>query len=159
MGVRFNVIHLIYKNKQTEGHFKDYQFSAETMHMHWQTGLHDMHETLNYPECLSMPDQGENFVTFDVHTHKRSSSKSVSAHDKVSTAQESMPAKKVATKGASKVAPPPPAQYIEKTVVETAPKTATKAVVKEATEEATKAVTKPVTKAATKAATKVATKK
>jgi NTE family protein len=166
MGSRFNVIHLIYKNKQTEGHFKDYQFSAETMHMHWQTGLHDMHETLNYPECLSMPDQGENFVTFDVHTHKRSSSRSVSSHDKVSVAQESKPAEKVATKRVSKAAPPPPAQYIEKTIAQKAPKTASKAVVKVATKAvtkpatkvATKAVTKPATKPATKAATKAVTK-
>jgi len=74
MGARYNVIHLIYQNKQSEGHYKDYEFSAESMHMHWQTGLHDMHETLEYPQCLAMPAEGENFVTFDVHTRKRSSS-------------------------------------------------------------------------------------
>ncbi len=74
MGARYNVIHLIYHNKQTEGHYKDYQFSAESMRAHWQTGLHDMHETLEYPQCLDMPAEGENFVSFDVHTKKRSSS-------------------------------------------------------------------------------------
>jgi NTE family protein len=74
MGSRYNVIHLIYQNKQPEGHYKDYQFSAESMQMHWKTGLHDMHETLEFPECLAMPAEGENFVTFDVHTRKRSSS-------------------------------------------------------------------------------------
>jgi len=74
IGARYNVIHLIYQNKQSEGHYKDYQFSAESMQMHWQTGLHDMTETLDYPECLQMPAEGENFVTFDIHTRKRSSS-------------------------------------------------------------------------------------
>lgn len=74
MGARYNVIHLIYENKQSEGHYKDFQFSAETMHMHWQTGLHDMDETLAHPTCLEMPAEGENFVTFDIHTHKRESS-------------------------------------------------------------------------------------
>lgn len=159
MGVRFNVIHLIYKNKQTEGHFKDYQFSSETMHMHWQTGLHDMHETLNYPQCLNMPDQGENFVTFDVHTHKRSSSKLVSSHDKAFAAQESKPAEKVATKAVSKAAPPPPAQYIVKTDAQKAPKTVLKTNSKAITKAPVKAATKTVTKAATKAVTKVDAKK
>jgi len=74
MGARYNVIHLIYQNKHSEGHYKDYEFSSETMRLHWQTGLHDMHETLEYPECLAMPAEGENFVTFDVHTRQRSSS-------------------------------------------------------------------------------------
>lgn len=74
MGARYNVIHLIYQNKQTEGHYKDYQFSAETKNMHWQTGLHDMLETFEYPQCLQMPAAGENFVSFDVHTRQRSSS-------------------------------------------------------------------------------------
>lgn len=74
MGARYNVIHLIYQNKRTEGHYKDYEFSAETMHLHWSTGLHDMHETLVHEECLAMPEEGENFVTFDVHTRQRSSS-------------------------------------------------------------------------------------
>ncbi|MDO9025305.1 patatin-like phospholipase family protein [Zwartia sp.] len=74
MGARYNVIHLIYQNKRTEGHYKDYEFSAETMRLHWNTGLHDMHETLECEGCLDMPEEGENFVTFDVHTRQRSSS-------------------------------------------------------------------------------------
>ncbi|MDN3987714.1 patatin-like phospholipase family protein [Zwartia vadi] len=74
MGARYNVIHLIYQNKHSEGHYKDYEFSAETKDQHWQSGLHDMHETLEHPECLAMPNEGENFVTFDVHTRQRSSS-------------------------------------------------------------------------------------
>jgi len=74
LGARYNVIHLIYKNKQSEGHYKDYQFSAESMRMHWQTGLANMDETIAYAPCLEMPAEGENFVTFDIHTHVRQSS-------------------------------------------------------------------------------------
>lgn len=74
LGARYNVIHLIYQNKQSEGHYKDYQFSAESMRQHWQTGLDNMDETLAYTACLEMPAEGENFVTFDIHTHTRSSS-------------------------------------------------------------------------------------
>jgi len=77
MGARFNVIHLIYRNKSSEGHYKDYQFSNETMQMHWQTGLKDMQETLSFPECLDIPAEGENFVTFDIHTHSRMSSQTM----------------------------------------------------------------------------------
>ena len=83
MGSRYNVIHLIYRNKQTEGHYKDYQFSAETKNMHWQTGLHDMDETLNYPQCLDLPHEGENFVSFDVHTRQRMTSSQFQVEDLV----------------------------------------------------------------------------
>ncbi len=73
-GARYNVIHLIYKNKRAEGHYKDFQFSAESMHLHWQSGMDDMDETIAHASCLEMPAEGENFVTFDIHTHERSSS-------------------------------------------------------------------------------------
>ena len=68
-GVRYNCIHLIYKNKPIEGHYKDYEFSHETMRLHWDTGLTDMRRTLEHPGCLDYPPPGENFVTFDVHRH------------------------------------------------------------------------------------------
>ena len=100
MGARYNVIHLIYQNKQSEGHYKDFQFSAETMQMHWQTGLHDMDETLAHPACLQMPAEGENFVTFDIHTHKRESSEQFAAARDKGVAQGTAP-----KKGAVKKAP------------------------------------------------------
>lgn len=77
-GARYNVIHLIYKNKQAEGLYKDFQFSAESMRQHWQTGMDDMDETIAHASCLEMPAEGENFVTFDIHTHERSSSNQAS---------------------------------------------------------------------------------
>ena len=69
-GARYNCIQLIYKNKPSEGHYKDYEFSHETMSHHWQTGLSDMRRTLENPRCLSLPPPGENFVTYDVHRHQ-----------------------------------------------------------------------------------------
>ncbi|UOD50997.1 DUF3734 domain-containing protein [Orrella daihaiensis] len=98
MGARYNVIHLIYQNKQTEGHYKDYQFSAETKNMHWQTGLHDMDETLRYPQCLELPREGENFVTFDVHTRKRSSSAQFRAENVIKSKTSKSPVKKAPVK-------------------------------------------------------------
>ncbi|WP_174642117.1 DUF3734 domain-containing protein, partial [Paraburkholderia ribeironis] len=38
-GSAINVVHLIYRNKPYEGHYKDYEFSMDTMLEHWQSGL------------------------------------------------------------------------------------------------------------------------
>jgi len=69
-GARYNCIQLIYKNKPSAGHYKDFEFSHETMSHHWNTGLSDMRRTLENPNCLSLPPPGENFVTYDVHRHQ-----------------------------------------------------------------------------------------
>jgi NTE family protein len=66
-----NYIQLIYQDKPSEGHFKDYQFSFETMQMHWQAGLEDILETLSNPKCLELPPDGENYAEYDFHrAHK-----------------------------------------------------------------------------------------
>ena len=62
-----NFIQLIYHDKPSEGHFKDYQFSFETMQMHWQAGLEDILETLSNPKCLELPPDGENYAEYDFH--------------------------------------------------------------------------------------------
>lgn len=62
-----NVIHLIYRNKMTGGHFKDYNFNLPSMRRHWQSGLEDMRHTLAHPEWLAAPDAEHPFVTHDVH--------------------------------------------------------------------------------------------
>ncbi len=69
-GGRYNCIHLIYKNKMKAGHYKDFEFSHETMEHHWKTGLEDMRRTLENPSCLDMPPPGVNFVDYDVHRHQ-----------------------------------------------------------------------------------------
>lgn len=64
---RSNVIHLIYRDKPYEQHFRDYQFGLTTMREHWAMGLHDIRGTLSHPRYLSMPDNAAGFVTHDVH--------------------------------------------------------------------------------------------
>ena len=39
---RYNVIHLIYRHKEYEGHYKDFQFGLSTMREHWESGLDDI---------------------------------------------------------------------------------------------------------------------
>lgn len=64
---RFNVIHLIYRNKPYEQHYKDFQFGMATMREHWQGGLDDIRLTLADPERLAMPENASGFVTHDIH--------------------------------------------------------------------------------------------
>jgi NTE family protein len=62
-----NLIHLIYRDKPYEGHYKDYEFSITTMREHWQSGLTDMRHTLSRPHWLDPPKREDPFVTHDVH--------------------------------------------------------------------------------------------
>lgn len=68
---RFNVIHLIYKDKPYDGHAKDYQFGVVSLQDHWCTGRDDMRRTLAHPEWLAMPSGERSFVTHDVHRDLR----------------------------------------------------------------------------------------
>ncbi len=62
----YNVIHLIYRDKQYEAQHKDYEFSLPTMREHWEAGLADIRRTLKHPEWLERP-RGLGVVTHDVH--------------------------------------------------------------------------------------------
>jgi NTE family protein len=64
---RYNVIHLIYRDKPYEQYYKDYQFGLATMRDHWACGLADIRATLANPDYLLMPDNVSGFVTHDVH--------------------------------------------------------------------------------------------
>ncbi|MDE2594389.1 MAG: patatin-like phospholipase family protein [Burkholderiales bacterium] len=64
---QYAVLHLIYQDKEWEGHAKDYEFSFQTMQTHWQTGLRDIRHTLSHPEWLTLPPPGTEFVTYDQH--------------------------------------------------------------------------------------------
>jgi NTE family protein len=68
---RYNVIHLIYRQKEYEGHFKDFQFGLSTMREHWQSGLEDIRHSLAQPDWLEMPDNDAGFVTHDIHRDSR----------------------------------------------------------------------------------------
>jgi NTE family protein len=68
---RYNVIHLIYRQKEYEGHFKDFQFGLSTMREHWESGLQDIRASLAQPDWLTMPDNDSGFVTHDIHRDAR----------------------------------------------------------------------------------------
>jgi NTE family protein len=68
---RYNVIHLIYRHKEYEGHYKDFQFGLSTMREHWQSGLDDIRHSLEHPDWLDMPDNDAGFVTHDIHRDSR----------------------------------------------------------------------------------------
>lgn len=64
---RFNVVHLIYQEKAWDGHHKDYEFGAASMHDHWASGLADIRRTLAHPDWLALPQADQTTVTHDVH--------------------------------------------------------------------------------------------
>ena len=64
---RYNVIHLIYRNRPYEQHYKDFQFGLATMREHWESGQEDILLTLQEPYRLAMPEDVSGFVTHDVH--------------------------------------------------------------------------------------------
>ncbi|SDH07702.1 DUF3734 domain-containing protein [Paraburkholderia phenazinium] len=68
---RYNVVHLIYRQKEYEGHFKDFQFGLSTMREHWESGLQDIRASLAQPDWLAMPENDAGFVTHDIHRDKR----------------------------------------------------------------------------------------
>lgn len=68
-GALTNLVHLIYRDKPYEGHYKDYEFSASSMRQHWSSGLNDMHHTLTHAHWLDAPSPERPFVTHDVHRH------------------------------------------------------------------------------------------
>jgi NTE family protein len=66
-GSAINVVHLIYKNKPYEGHYKDYEFSIDTMKEHWESGLEDIRDSFAHREWFDVPSREQGFVTHDVH--------------------------------------------------------------------------------------------
>jgi NTE family protein len=69
-GGAVNVVHLIYKNKFFEGHYKDYEFSNDTMDEHWASGLEDIRRSFGHPEWFEVPSHDLGFVTHDVHRYE-----------------------------------------------------------------------------------------
>jgi NTE family protein len=62
----YNIVHLIYRAKNYEGHAKDYEFSRLSMEDHWRTGYHDAVRTLRHPEVLARPTNRDGVFTFDL---------------------------------------------------------------------------------------------
>jgi NTE family protein len=67
----YNIIHLIYRAKNYEGHSKDYEFSRLSMEEHWRAGYHDARRTLRHPEVLKRPTNHTGVLTFDLAVHGR----------------------------------------------------------------------------------------
>ena len=66
-----NVVHLIYTEKEWDGHHKDYEFSDLTMREHWASGLADIRRSLAQPGWLAVPEGAATMVTHDVHRARR----------------------------------------------------------------------------------------
>ncbi len=64
---RYNVIHLIYKDKPYDGQDKDFQFGRATMRAHWNSGLQTVQRTLAHTHWFDLPSADRPFVTHDVH--------------------------------------------------------------------------------------------
>ena len=62
-----NLFHLIYRNKPYEGHYKDYEFSIDSMRQHWSTGMDDMQCTLAERRWFERPTAEHPFITHDAH--------------------------------------------------------------------------------------------
>jgi len=62
----YNIVQLIYRAKNYEGHSKDYEFSRLSMQEHWRAGYHDARRTLRHREILERPTNHENVFTFDL---------------------------------------------------------------------------------------------
>jgi NTE family protein len=62
----YNIVHLIYRAKNYEGHSKDYEFSRLSMEEHWRAGYHDARRTLRHPEVLKRPIDHAGVFTFDL---------------------------------------------------------------------------------------------
>ena len=67
----YNIVHLIYRARNYEGHSKDYDFSRASMQEHWRAGYHDAVRTLRHPEVLERPTNPEGVFTFDLLHHGR----------------------------------------------------------------------------------------
>ena len=67
----YNIVHLIYRAKNYEGHCKDYEFSQRSMDEHWRAGYQDTRRTLRHAEVLKRPSNHEGVFTFDLATDGR----------------------------------------------------------------------------------------
>jgi NTE family protein len=67
----YNIIQLIYRAQNYEGHSKDYEFSRLSMQDHWRAGYHDAVRTLRHPDVLARPTSLDGVFTFDLERDGR----------------------------------------------------------------------------------------
>ncbi|HVZ27655.1 MAG TPA: patatin-like phospholipase family protein [Rhizomicrobium sp.] len=61
------ILQMIYQRQVYESNARDYEFSADSMHEHWQAGLDDTRKTLSRKDWIAIPPKGVGIVTHDVH--------------------------------------------------------------------------------------------
>jgi NTE family protein len=64
------ILQMIYQQKAYEGDSKDHEFSATSMHEHWQSGLEDTRRTLQHRDWLTMTEDNMGIVVHDVHRER-----------------------------------------------------------------------------------------
>jgi NTE family protein len=62
----YNLVQLIYRSRDYEGGYKDYEFSQQSMEDHWRAGYFDTVRTLRHPEVLERPASADGVFTFDL---------------------------------------------------------------------------------------------
>jgi NTE family protein len=62
----YNIVHLIYHNREYEGYSKDFEFSRLGMEIHWQAGYDDTMRTLKNPQVLKRPNNRDGVAIFDM---------------------------------------------------------------------------------------------
>jgi NTE family protein len=67
----YNIVHLIYRARNYEGHSKDHEFSRLSMQDHWRAGYHDALRTLRHPEVFARPASLDGVFTFDLERDGR----------------------------------------------------------------------------------------
>jgi NTE family protein len=67
----YNIIHLIYRAQNYEGHSKDHEFSRRSMQDHWRAGYHDAVRTMRHPEVLARATSLDGVFTFDLERDGR----------------------------------------------------------------------------------------
>ena len=64
---RYNVVHMIYRDKPQDGQEKDYQFGRRAMLRHWAAGRADTRATLAHADWFTLPAAAHPFRTHDLH--------------------------------------------------------------------------------------------
>lgn len=67
----YNIAHLIYRAKESEGDSKDFEFSRATMQDHWAAGYEDTALTLSHPDVLKRSSSPDGLSIFDLAEWKK----------------------------------------------------------------------------------------
>ena len=62
-----NIVHLIYQQRDYEGHAKDYEFSSVSMQDHWKVGYADTKKTVRHRHWLEPPTSKDGIAVHDIH--------------------------------------------------------------------------------------------